>query len=240
MNRKIPFNWRPTSWFLSGEAREIAKIEYEMDGYDKEIALAELKYPHDERFLQKIILDIQLKHEKLSMYEYEVACAELNDQSAKELAKQVLDIKIKHEKISEYQYEMGLAELINDEDKRELKKLSIQLQYGILTEEAYAKAANTIKNEPWVSISDITFDPDNPAIGSWKMDWNDQFIEFLHDHGYSEPTEEGTVDRWMNDVCKHVALEAFDGIGDINERLEGISPEDKESRRVDDSRYYKD
>ena len=38
----IPFSFLPASWGLKGEAYQRAKIEYELDGIDRKIALAKV------------------------------------------------------------------------------------------------------------------------------------------------------------------------------------------------------
>lgn len=48
-NKKlIPFSWLPGSWGLKGETFERAKIEYELQGLEKDIALSHLGLETDE------------------------------------------------------------------------------------------------------------------------------------------------------------------------------------------------
>ena len=43
---------------------------------------------------------------------------------------------------------------------------------------------------------------------------------YLEEHGYGpHPDQDDTVNEWFNELCKNIALEAFDGLGDFSERM---------------------
>jgi hypothetical protein len=67
------------------------------------------------------------------------------------------------------------------------------------------------KVEPKVEILKFDFDPNNPKIGSIELDWNDQFVELLQFHGYAGQTAEDIVDAWLNDVCRNIIQNQYQG-----------------------------
>jgi hypothetical protein len=74
-NKKIPFNWLPASWGLSGKSRERAEAEYYFEGYDLEKRLIEIDYEdNDEREVEFLRLDH--KHGKIDDYTFALKYAE--------------------------------------------------------------------------------------------------------------------------------------------------------------------
>jgi hypothetical protein len=67
------------------------------------------------------------------------------------------------------------------------------------------------KVEPKVDVLKFDFDPANPRLGSIELDWNKEFVELLVTHGYIGNTDEEIVDKWLNDVCKNIASDEFQG-----------------------------
>lgn len=107
------------------------------------------------------------------------------------------------------------------EEELVIESLKLDHKYGLLDELAFEKEVATAKNEPWVTIKTFETDPDNPRYGGVELDWNDAFIKNLEKHGYGpHPVEDDIVNEWFNDVCRTIALEAFDGIGDFQERMD--------------------
>lgn len=72
------------------------------------------------------------------------------------------------------------------------------------------KAAATASNEPYVEIVTIDLNPDNPSLGSFELDWNEQFIKKLRAMGYPGPTDEVVIDLWFQDVCRNILLETYE------------------------------
>ena len=76
-----------------------------------------------------------------------------------------------------------------------------------------AKDIATEKGEPYVAIVSMDIDPNNLHQGSFELDWNDKFIANLVRAGYqmkpNEP-ENVIVDRWFQNVCRHVVLETWE------------------------------
>lgn len=76
-----------------------------------------------------------------------------------------------------------------------------------------AKELATEKGEPYVSILSIDINPDNLHEGSFELDWNDKFIANLVRAGYQmQPNEPENiiVDRWFQNICRHVVMETWE------------------------------
>jgi len=75
------------------------------------------------------------------------------------------------------------------------------------------KEIATENGEPYVSITSFDLDPNNLHQGAFELDWNDKFISNLVRAGYqmkpNEP-ENVIVDRWFQNVCRHVVLETWE------------------------------
>jgi hypothetical protein len=59
-------------------------------------------------------------------------------------------------------------------------------------------------NEPWVNVINTNFDQGNPNQGFMELDWNQPFIVFLKEHGYTGKNDEEIVDKWFTDLCKNI------------------------------------
>ena len=127
------------------------------------------------------------------------------------------------EELEKTKIEINLAERRDEEVAVSL--LEHEVKYGRLEKKELAKQTATIRGEPWVDIKNLETDPENPRYGGVELDWNRAFIDHLESHGYGpNPDEDDTVNAWFNDLCRNIALDAFDGIGDFQERVEDTSP----------------
>lgn len=75
------------------------------------------------------------------------------------------------------------------------------------------KELATERGEPWVGILSMDIDPDNLHQGAFELDWNDKFVANLVRAGYQgkpEDTDAEIVDRWFQNICRHVVLETFE------------------------------
>ena len=71
----------------------------------------------------------------------------------------------------------------------------------------------TEKGEPWVQVLRIDVDPNNLHQGAFELDWNDIFVARLVKAGYMlkrEDTDAEIVDRWFQNVCRHVVMETWE------------------------------
>jgi hypothetical protein len=75
------------------------------------------------------------------------------------------------------------------------------------------KEIATEKGEPWVAILSMDIDPENLHQGAFELDWNDKFVANLVRAGYQgrpEDKDSDIVDRWFQNVCRHVVMETWE------------------------------
>ena len=71
----------------------------------------------------------------------------------------------------------------------------------------------TEKGEPYVAMVRMDIDPDNLHQGAFELDWNEIFIARLVKAGYmikKDDTDSEIVDRWFQNVCRHVVMETWE------------------------------
>lgn len=108
---KLPFNFLPGSWGLRGSTYERAKAEYELQGYELEIKLANIDYKEKE--LQEEILKIEFKYKKISEEQYEAALIELMPDGP-EKQKKTFENLFRFKHIDELEYNKEIATLNGD------------------------------------------------------------------------------------------------------------------------------
>lgn len=191
--KRLPFGWSPSHWGLKGKLREVAKAEYELEG----------------EALERELLRINLA-----------------GRTEEEVARVSLQLDLKYGHIDHEAHDRALLNLRKDqftEKEFQIEELKIDQKYGKLDEEEFKKAEATVLEEPYVRFTQIHTDPNNPANGSIALDYNQAFVAHLEAHGYGPaPHPEQIVDQWFTELCKNIALETFDGIGDFNERIKDI------------------
>lgn len=75
------------------------------------------------------------------------------------------------------------------------------------------KEIATEKGEPYVAMMRMDIDPNNLHQGAFELDWNDIFIARLVKAGYMmkpDDTDAEMVDRWFQNVCRHVVMETWE------------------------------
>lgn len=114
---------------------------------------------------------------------------------------------------AEYYYEGEELEKVlagidakTDEDKV-IAELDIDLKNEKISQADYDKKVAEIKDEPYVNVLKMDINPENATAGFIELDWNDQFVKFLHDNGYTGKSDEDVVNKWFNDVCRTVLLQ---------------------------------
>lgn len=80
--------------------------------------------------------------------------------------------------------------------------------------------------EPMVKVLNMNVNPDNPRNGFFELDWNDEFVNMLTQHGYQGNTQEEIVDRWFQTLCRTIGNEqgidvTGSGYVQINRRDDG-------------------
>jgi len=81
------------------------------------------------------------------------------------------------------------------------------------------KELATERGDPYVSVVTLEVDPENLHQGAFELDWNDKFVADLVRAGYmikKEDTDAEIVDRWFQNICRHVALETWEQEQAIN------------------------
>jgi hypothetical protein len=76
-----------------------------------------------------------------------------------------------------------------------------------------AKRLATERGEPWVQVLSINVDANNLHQGSFELDWNEIFVARLIKAGYmikKDDTDAEIVDRWFQNVCRHVVMETWE------------------------------
>ena len=88
------------------------------------------------------------------------------------------------------------------------------------------KKGSKKSEEPWVKVLDMKVNPDNPRSGFFELDWNNEFVNNLKQHGYLGKSDEEIVDRWFQTLCKTIGNEqgvdvTGSGYVQINRRDDG-------------------
>ena len=75
------------------------------------------------------------------------------------------------------------------------------------------KELATERGEPYVAIVSMDINPDNLHEGAFELDWNEKFVANLVRAGYqmkADDTDADIVDRWFQNVCRHVVMETWE------------------------------
>ena len=75
------------------------------------------------------------------------------------------------------------------------------------------KELATEAGEPYIAILKMDIDPANLHQGAFELDWNDIFVARLVRAGYQmKPTDTDAdlVDRWFQNICRHVVMETWE------------------------------
>lgn len=73
-----------------------------------------------------------------------------------------------------------------------------------------AKEQATVDGRPYVNVLGLDYDTANPTIGSFELDWNEQFVKHLMMAGYRGDSDEQIVDQWFQDICRNVVMETWE------------------------------
>jgi hypothetical protein len=75
------------------------------------------------------------------------------------------------------------------------------------------KETATEAGEPYIAILKMDIDPNNLHQGAFELDWNEIFVARLVKAGYMmkpEDTDADIVDRWFQNICRHVVMETWE------------------------------
>ena len=143
-----------------------------------------------------------------------------DEYTARDYKERKLELERKYNRITQYEYDREYVTLIEDEEARELARLHVGKKHDKITDTEYEKAVATLKKQPWVTVLSMNFGEGSALEGSFELDWNEYFIKQLESEGYTGPTPDHVVNTWFMEVCKNVATEAFDGVGDFQANAE--------------------
>lgn len=111
---KIPFGFLPASWGLKGKSRQIAEAEYNLEGYDLDVALALIEHSDSVEY-NKALIAVDLKHKKIDQLEADRRLVRLqHPEDGVELEIALLDVSRKHELISQIDFDKKRADLLEE------------------------------------------------------------------------------------------------------------------------------
>ena len=70
------------------------------------------------------------------------------------------------------------------------------------------KEIATANGEPYINVVQVDFPEGDAKRGSFELDWNEKFIDFLRENGYNGKEDEDIVDTWFNDIARNIVFEA--------------------------------
>ena len=109
--------------------------------------------------------------------------------------------------------EKALAELRATPPIPEIKEPPAPREKKPKEEPKTAKQIATDKKEPYINIVSLDVDLNNLHQGAFELDWNEIFVARLVKAGYmikKDDTDAEIVDRWFQNVCRHVVMETWE------------------------------
>lgn len=147
----------------------------------------------------------------LSGLDLELRLIELNEDDPTQREVKTIRAKQKHKQLSDHEADQKVVELTVAEGKiREVALLDLELRYKKIDKVEYDKKLADINEEPWVAMPSISWDPSDPTKSFFELDYNQHFVTYLRNHGYSSETETEVVEAWLTDVCRAVATDFSD------------------------------
>ena len=99
------------------------------------------------------------------------------------------------------------------------------------TKEKTEKQIATDNGEPYIKVIEVAFPENDAKRGSFELDWNEKFIDFLRENGYNGKEAEELVDQWFNDIARNIVFEANQSDKAIVE-----APTTTKSQKLDEGR----
>lgn len=132
-----------------------------------------------------------------------------------ELDKRLLDLDLEHADISKIEYADALETLelkylskqANDKAHFEKLKLQRELTKGKIKHHDYERELATLQGEPYVNVLNMGIEPENVVQGYIELDWNEHFVKMLTEAGVTGTSDEDTVNKWFNGVCRTVLIQ---------------------------------
>ena len=145
----------------------------------------------------------------LTGLELDLKLIEIEEDDLDQRAIKSLKAQHRHGQLSEYELDLELAKinLKNSEKDLEIELLNIEYKHHKIERAEFEKQSADLREEPWVSMPNISWDPNNPSRSFFELDYNDYFVEYLKKNNYTGLTDEIIVEKWLNDVCRSVAMD---------------------------------
>lgn len=144
---------------------------------------------------------------ELEGYDLEIELAKIDIEDEKELLKKITLINKKYHKISEYDADLQLSTLeVTEETSQLLAELDIKLKHNRISKNDYEKERATLLKEPWISIPEVHWSPNNNSRAFFQIDYNEYFVDSLRDQGLIG-TDDEIINQWMNLVCASILQE---------------------------------
>ena len=120
------------------------------------------------------------------------------------LERELVEVAVRYGAISEYQAAVRRVELSHPPGtERDLALLEVEHSFAKIDDISFHKQRALLKNEPWIGIVNSGFDPEQGVDGVFfEFDWNQQWIDYLRNNGYSGRADEQVIDEWFSDVCR--------------------------------------
>lgn len=214
---KLPFCIIPAHWGLRGKAKEIAKINYDFEGYDADIRCADLLYLTDYEiavakneieFKYRNITDLQYKNNALDI-EFK-----FNKISEVQYKKSILKNKLDSKDITEKEYDLELVEMMEEGDAKKLAAADYAFKYHLITESEYSKELFTLRKEPWMDFN-VDFDPHTNQV-EFTFDYNEYFWKQLKEQGHPGTTEDEIIENFIRDWGRKVSNDEYIDNPDVN------------------------
>jgi len=141
---------------------------------------------------------------------YRLARAEYELEPGEDLERTLL--RIRHDVPDDFNPESELPiEFMKD-------YLYLDMKYGKITKSEYEKNVATLYGKPHVQVMDSGFDAHEGPGGFWmEFDWNEQFIDFLRESGYTGFDDQEIFDKWLSDIYRSQILESEMGENETEE-----------------------
>ena len=234
----IPFGCLPGHWGLRGMTRDIAKAEYELEGYDLDIELAKIRFANRPDALMKEVLQIKLQYGAITKEQYEYEILKLEVKEPEEFKAKELALDFKYKKIVEKEYDLALANLKPEGAQRDRAVLDVLLKHRHLKQYDYDVAIAQLDREGVELALELNaIELTHKKISEYDYDVNDAKLRYDED---DLPLELSAID------LKHNKITEYDyDVVKANKEFEGTILELKlaklqhDHRKINDSEYEK-
>lgn len=217
MAKKLPYWMIPAHWGLSGKAKELAKINYQYEGYEADIRCAQHIYLTDYE-IDKALVEIEKKYNKLSELEFELKVLDV-DLKHKRIStdtrnRKSVEVRFKFHEINEREYDAEIIELMEDGDDKKLAAIEFAFKYHDITEHEYNKELFTLRKEPWADFN-IEFEQETNEV-AFTFDYNEYFWKQLKSEGHPGNDEEEIIENFIRDWGRKLVDEEYTDDPDVN------------------------